>query len=103
MIINKVNIDYYEDLGKTSIEVSGNEGFIQRTVPRLLNSETNYPEIKDNTSTQSRNNTQGYKEKKPTDLLLGGASSGFEPKNVDLFKVGTTGTEIGRASCRERE
>ena len=92
MIINKVTIDYYEDLGKTSIEVSGNEGFIQRTVPRLLNSETNYPEIKDNTSTQSRNNTQGYKEKKPTDLLLGGASSGFEPKNADLFKVGTTAT-----------
>lgn len=92
MIINKVTIDYYEDLGKTSIEVSGNEGFIQRTVPRLLNSETNYPEIKDNTPTQNRNNMQGYKEKKPKDLLLGGASRGFEPKNEDLFKVGTTGT-----------
>jgi hypothetical protein len=92
MIINKVTIDYYEDLGKTSIEVSGNEGFIQRTVPRLLNSETNYPEIKDNTPIQNRNNMQEHKEKKPTDLLLGGASSGFEPKNADLFKIGTTGT-----------
>src|SRR5699024_12499741 len=41
---------------------------------------------------QSHNSTKGYKIKKSTDLLLGGASSEFEPKNADICKVGTTGT-----------
>lgn len=107
MNINKVTIDYYEDLGKTSIEVTGSEAFIQRTVPHLLNRNTSYPEL----ATQSKpiessnqNNlaeiNKEYKENQATESPKAFANGGIHAHNStlggysisDIFKTGQSGT-----------
>lgn len=40
---NKVIIDYYEEIGKTSIELAGDDDFIKRILPTVLSNYTTYP------------------------------------------------------------